>query len=465
MKTYNKGYTLTELLLAIAIFSIIMVSIVALMNSVSVSYKNENFEVNVQEDAQILVAQVEELLVDAKDFSKSGNTYTVSLVGGSSESIVYDDIAKQVKLTSGGTTEVLASNVSSFSIEGFAKTSTSIQGDNRVVVKASVAMKTNPNDPGSSEYSYSATKDVMFRNDVENDPVRSGAFLDNSTGSTEDSSSGGKSLTVGRYQVVNLEEEFGITIIESITDASNAYEFLKEADFPGSITSIGHAGSRYLTTTDTCNLDINTTYSATIVGKKNATSDSITVIVTTLPVSIKKGSGILEYGLINVNGKGMNSYINIEGIDLPDLQTYFGTQVNASIEIVDKSMSGNLGPSTSTDKWSSSRQWQTSDGVPTRIGNICLYYDCYDPTKIIFRVYNGDPSGDSTSVWHPEIPPYGQNVTTITNCSKFDSNDIEVKISLDIPSGHGTSGVITTTEKSQTFRLYNNGSKLNGYSF
>ena len=71
MKT-NKGYSLAELLVSIAIFSVVMLSIVTVMRNVSVSYRNENAEVQLQENSQMLLSQMEELLVDAKSVSLIG---------------------------------------------------------------------------------------------------------------------------------------------------------------------------------------------------------------------------------------------------------------------------------------------------------------------------------------------------------------------------------------------------------
>ena len=89
MKT-NKGYSLAELLVSIAIFSVVMVSIITVMRNVSVTYRNENAEVNLQENSQMLLAQMEELLVDCK---------SVSLIGTKTWSITdTDNVAHVIRL-------------------------------------------------------------------------------------------------------------------------------------------------------------------------------------------------------------------------------------------------------------------------------------------------------------------------------------------------------------------------------
>lgn len=61
----NKGYTLVELLVAMAIFAIIMAEIGTMMNHSSKLYLNGTYEVDLQTEAQQIVQQMEELLIDA----------------------------------------------------------------------------------------------------------------------------------------------------------------------------------------------------------------------------------------------------------------------------------------------------------------------------------------------------------------------------------------------------------------
>ena len=64
MKKNNKGYTLVELMLTLLIFSVIMISIIMIMRTTIVSYKNGLTEASVQENAQIAINQISNILVD-----------------------------------------------------------------------------------------------------------------------------------------------------------------------------------------------------------------------------------------------------------------------------------------------------------------------------------------------------------------------------------------------------------------
>ena len=59
----NKGYSLVELLITIAIFGMVMIGIAMIMRTSSVSYLDGTREVAVQTEVQIVANQVEELLL------------------------------------------------------------------------------------------------------------------------------------------------------------------------------------------------------------------------------------------------------------------------------------------------------------------------------------------------------------------------------------------------------------------
>ena len=60
----NSGYSLFELLVSIAIFSMVMLGIISIMNTTSVFYRGGQQEVRLQEEAQVALNQIEELLID-----------------------------------------------------------------------------------------------------------------------------------------------------------------------------------------------------------------------------------------------------------------------------------------------------------------------------------------------------------------------------------------------------------------
>lgn len=61
---HQKGYSLVELLVAMAIFAIVLTQIFAMMVHSARLYKNGTFEVDLQTEAQQFVQQMEELLID-----------------------------------------------------------------------------------------------------------------------------------------------------------------------------------------------------------------------------------------------------------------------------------------------------------------------------------------------------------------------------------------------------------------
>ncbi len=60
----NKGYTLVELLVTLAVFAIIMAEVGSMMMNSSKLYRNGTYEVELQTEAQQIVQQMEELLID-----------------------------------------------------------------------------------------------------------------------------------------------------------------------------------------------------------------------------------------------------------------------------------------------------------------------------------------------------------------------------------------------------------------
>ena len=167
----NKGYTLFELLISIAIFSVVMLGIISIMNTTSAFYRGGQQEVRLQEEAQVAVNQVEELLIDLDDrISTNSNTagarqYTVHKKDGSTyglkqdgDKLMYQQIASGID--SGWV--LMAEGVTDFEISGFTYSAGAQRdnGDNRVSVNLGVK---------NGKYEYTAKKDVYFRNAVENE--------------------------------------------------------------------------------------------------------------------------------------------------------------------------------------------------------------------------------------------------------------------------------------------------------
>ena len=72
----NKGYTLVELLVAVAILLIVMAEVGALMFNSQSLYKNGFYEVQVQEESQQVIQQVEDLLMNATGWTRDDQNHT-----------------------------------------------------------------------------------------------------------------------------------------------------------------------------------------------------------------------------------------------------------------------------------------------------------------------------------------------------------------------------------------------------
>lgn len=230
----NKGYTLFELLISIAIFSVVMLGIISIMNTTSAFYRGGQQEVRLQEEAQVAVNQVEELLIDLDDrISTNSNTagarqYTVHKKDGSTyglkqdgDKLMYQQIASGID--SGWV--LMAEGVTDFEISGFTYSGGPQRdnGDNRVSVNLGVK---------NGKYEYTAKKDVYFRNAVENNIART---IPQSSSSTSVGSQDHYDFeyTIRRGEKLNLFSEFNIVsdayfFSESSLNVNDYFEFIDQ---------------------------------------------------------------------------------------------------------------------------------------------------------------------------------------------------------------------------------------------
>ncbi len=114
----NKGFTLVELLVAIAILSIIAVGITVLMSSGSSIYEDTNRTINLQYDSQIVNAQIGEHAIDcnAGIVIDGDNLFLANLVQDDDE-LTKDEILLKVFHHSGSSllyAEIQSSNYDDF---------------------------------------------------------------------------------------------------------------------------------------------------------------------------------------------------------------------------------------------------------------------------------------------------------------------------------------------------------------
>ena len=66
MKRDNSGFSLVEIIAALAVLAVASVAILQFLNTSTIHYQKENSEVEVQYEAQVATNQITDLLIDAK---------------------------------------------------------------------------------------------------------------------------------------------------------------------------------------------------------------------------------------------------------------------------------------------------------------------------------------------------------------------------------------------------------------
>ena len=364
MKRDNKGYTLVELIISVAILSIVMLGIITIMSTSLKTYSSSNLDIAVQEDAQIVANQLEELFSDASsvtphstsnftlttvenkrnvdgynqisvnyaDTSDFTRTYDLYLVPNPKDSSIYSLVIK-----TGSKEYTLADNVSSFEITGYNDGDANYDGvvdnegdvDNKATLKLCLKNK---------ETDYTLVRDIHFRNNIENDDFHS---IDKKIsysgggggGSTEDIN-----LNVKRYQKYNLTADYGIVEVTSYdTNAFNISDVWYEGN-----TDATKKYCKVLTTSNTLSkAKLGSSY--TIEGKDSTgAAVKIKITVDTVGLSDKTVVSVHDYegGSHTVNGQGFTSPITVKGINVFEA-VKAGADVKFKIDITDGSSSNN----------------------------------------------------------------------------------------------------------------------------
>ncbi len=201
----NKGFTLVELLVSMCILAIVMTELMALMFNSSKLYQNGAFEVSLQSEAQQIIQQFEELAIDAdtsvsyneatKTITVSNNSpynsyeFALSPVAGKS----YNDLLLTVN---GGTPQIMGEYVRSISLN-----MANYDDASRAVLVVEME---------NDKYSYTASKDIYFRNDIGANDAHTSAVVSNACD---------YDLNVLRYATYDLQ---------SIFEADHTYAFVVE---------------------------------------------------------------------------------------------------------------------------------------------------------------------------------------------------------------------------------------------
>lgn len=175
----NKGYTLVELLVTLAVFAIIMAEVGSMMMNSSRLYRNGTYEVELQTEAQQIVQQMEELLIDV-NHSVSTN-YQASL---SSDFITISNNSNGLKDDGSGVSTIYNFTVDKDPTLGygnlyFNKTSSDGSPDvtnvlmGEYVQSISLDMAAYEHDVvtlivsmNNGKYGYQASQDIYLRNGV-----------------------------------------------------------------------------------------------------------------------------------------------------------------------------------------------------------------------------------------------------------------------------------------------------------
>ncbi|MBR4543367.1 MAG: type II secretion system protein [Lachnospiraceae bacterium] len=218
-KNSEKGYTLVELLVAMAILVIMLMEVYAVMSNSSTIYRKGNYEVQIQTEAQQVVQQLEDLLVDCNgsvEFVSANKTLSISNneinpADGTITSVVTTIKYEDPDPTAGkyfGTLTYQKTGMTSpipFAdyVDDFNVDMTSYSNDNVTVY---VKLK-------NENYSYTAAEDVYFRNEI-----GSGG-----TGESQNTSSAKKFIDVKRYAEYDLDKMFDETIDGKKYDYNDFY--------------------------------------------------------------------------------------------------------------------------------------------------------------------------------------------------------------------------------------------------
>ena len=334
-KTNNKGYSLIELVLTIAIFSIIMVSIILMMRSSLATYKDGLFETSMQEEAQIVANQVADLLVDAKSVSGGGGTYTIGTAEGTNakleqigNKLYYNDdhlLSDQLKADPG-----------SFNISGLEHRDSSDKAstyDNSAIVTISLE---------SNGKSYVASKEVYFRNKIEDIAYDGGAKVDTpfdvsgkSTISSGTPNPDDENFPVLRFQPVDISAMCDIVYDAELSDPAKGYfQDLGSTSSANSMITNALPGKtpmhyvlKLAPAYETASgFDDSFSGDAYFIKGKDSKGNDKTVYLTLDAVSLDEQAGVftIKYNTDEYGDNGYPTYIEAKGISINDAISSLG---------------------------------------------------------------------------------------------------------------------------------------------
>ncbi|MDE6209379.1 MAG: prepilin-type N-terminal cleavage/methylation domain-containing protein [Lachnospiraceae bacterium] len=117
-KLNNNGFTLVELLVALAISGVVMVMVAMLMTNSSTLFKNEKGKINLQNEFQMVDSFLSETIMEAKTLyiTNSGNGQTLSLYTGEKNGNALEPVTLAVNEleSGGGSTDITTERIITF---------------------------------------------------------------------------------------------------------------------------------------------------------------------------------------------------------------------------------------------------------------------------------------------------------------------------------------------------------------
>lgn len=331
MKRNNKGYSLVELIVTMAIFSIVMLAIIMIMRTTVSSYKEGLFEASMQEEAQIVANQVADALVDCTAYTSSGATAGgmeykfsgIEVIPGSYESIELSSLGNKLYYNSHVLSDQLATD--GFHIYGLnTRDDTSAVYDNIATVEIKIE---------NDGREYTATKDVYFRNQVEYQDTTTTPDPFDVSGApakTTGLGSGEKVATVLRYRPYDISENFDI--VSNVTLSTKAAELFSFYDKDGNVvTNVNSCSANdYISGEANKHVIIGVTSLGKDSFHKNSSSfqnecymegntstgDHIKVYLKLDAVELDNGAGVYVMKGGGTAPDGYPTHINVTGIDI-----------------------------------------------------------------------------------------------------------------------------------------------------
>ena len=314
----NKGFSLVEMLISVAILAIIMVEIFTMMSNSSTLFRNGSYEVELQAEAQRVISQLEDLMIDCNNtisknyvamvssdqiiVSNNDIQYVVTLVKTPGEEYgnLYLSTYEMPSNTLLSADIPMAEYVESISLNmaEFSETDT---------VTLSVCMRNNM-------YSYETHKDVYNRNNL--GTSSGGAGYGSST------ASGNYVLDVLRFTSYNLSSMF------DVEGSVYSYAFEDGRTNNGDYEITGSPGNCTLWPLLAVNNSTNACGPYTIIGTKVSGDGPSTVEVKISTSEIRVGAGSSGtrsgYAVVNIPFDAhytYTTYLDVAGLSLMNART------------------------------------------------------------------------------------------------------------------------------------------------